>query len=163
MTCSHKGHWIGKTILVLCLTVLLCGTTGCFRLMKSVREFFDPDDFSQDWYLELTGDYRLDRVNSNCIVLQKKDARTGGQTVIKNCFVTKYCIELPYICVEGIPTKDAFITDEEKRNHVVAYYVVDMERDVIEGPFQMFSEMQEHFGYFFIPSLDVWPEAKRPS
>lgn len=163
MTCSHKGHWIGKTILVLCLAVLLCGTIGCFRLVKSARAFFDPDDFSRgDWYLDLTGSYRLDRVNSRCIVLQKKDAKSGKKTVIQNYFVTRYCIEWPYICLEGIPTKDAFISDEEKENHIVAYYVVDTDKDVAEGPFQTVGEMQERFDFLFVPSPDDWPEAKIP-
>ena len=164
MTSRKNSQRFEGIVVFLCLAALLCGTTGCFQLVKNVREFFDPDDFSRgDWYLELTGGYQLDQVNSNCIVLEKKDAKLGEQTVIQNYYVTRYCVEWPYICVEGIPTKDPFITDEEKRNYDVTYYVVDTERDIIEGPFQTLSEMQEHFGYLFIPSLDVWPEAKRPS
>ena len=86
----------------------------------------------------------------------------GSTTVIKNCFVTKYCLVDPYICVEGISTADAFITDEEKENCVVAYYVVDTESDSIEGPFAIFQEMAERFDYIHIPPIEAWQEPKHP-
>lgn len=151
-----------KKYRLLLLLVLLCGIIGCRLPGERLRRWFSLDGFRGDYYIDLLGDYRIDRVNGSCIVLEKKDARPGSMTVIKNYFATKYCLVDPYICVEGVPTADAFITDAEKENRVVAYYVVDTESDSIEGPFATFQEMAERFDYIHIPPIEVWQEPKRP-
>ncbi len=151
-----------KKYRLLLLLVLLCGIIGCRLSGERLRRWFSLDGFRGDYYIDLIGDYRIDRVNGSRIVLEKKDVGSGSTTVIKNCFVTKYCLVDPYICVEGISTADAFITDEEKENCVVAYYVVDTESDSIEGPFAIFQEMAERFDYIHIPPIEAWQEPKHP-
>ena len=157
-----SGQKVKKVILALGVLIIICGSMGCEKIKTVLHEEFLETDASSDWTIDLMGDYQIWRINERCIMLCRKHTNDSGATdVIENFFVTRYCLIDSYICVEGIPTKADFITEEEKETSIVVYYIVDTEKNSIEGPFRSFQEMQDRCGYMDVPVIETWKKAEQ--
>ena len=111
-----SGQKVKKVILALGVLIIICGSMGCEKIKTVLHEEFLETDASSDWTIDLMGDYQIWRINERCIMLCRKHTNDSGATdVIENFFVTRYCLIDSYICVEGIPTKADFITEEERK------------------------------------------------
>lgn len=157
-----SGQKVKKAIIVLCVLIIICGLIGCEEIKALLHEEFLKTDASNDWTIDLIGDYQIWRINERSIILCRKHTDDSGATdVIENFFVTRYCLIDSYICVEGIPTKADFITEEEKETSIVVYYIVDTEKNSIEGPFRSFQDMQDRCGYMDVPVIETWKKAEQ--
>lgn len=96
-----------------------------------------------DWDVNLYGEYDLVRVNSHCIQISKKACESGWHTMIPRFFVTGFSIREPYILLEGIPTADNFISDQEKEARILSYYALNTTDDSVIGPFDTADELSK--------------------
>lgn len=94
-----------------------------------------------DWTLDLCGGYSIDKINSREILVGKENSSDSGRSiVISNYFVTAYQLHEPYICLEGIHTQKITISDEELKDRVLSYYLIDATDGEVIGPFESFDE-----------------------
>ena len=118
----------------------------------------------KDWYLELTGEYRLDRVNKYEIIIEKKAPQGGGTCVIENYFVKEYALTNQIVFLEGIPTADWFISEQELADGKLLYYWIETDTDTVFGPFEtkesMYDRLYATYGCF--PDIQ-WIEVTDPS
>ena len=144
------------TLLVF-LSICFIGCVGCLIPSKL-------DQISLgDWYLELMGEYRLNRVNKYEIIIEKKAPQGGGISVIKNYFVKGYALTNQIVFLEGIPTADRFISEQEMADGKLLYYWIDIDTDTVFGPFETKESLYDRFSvtYGIFPDIQ-WIEVKDP-
>lgn len=61
--------------------------------------------------------------------------------MIDRYFLTAFCVQEPYILLEGIETADTFLSDSERNARQLAYYAIDTTDDSIIGPFETASSL----------------------
>ena len=128
----HKQH---DFCIVLCVLIALLSTIGC----KSRY----ADHFPRgDWYYDLSANYRLNRVNSKMLIIEKKD----GSGVIDHFFVTGFSFYDEKIMVKGIHTEDIFVSNEELEQQILVFYVIDTSNDALLGPYATELDMLFHIG-----------------
>ena len=95
-----------------------------------------------DWTLDLCSGYAISKINSYEILLVHKDnpGDSGGTIVIQNYFVTGYQIYAPYLCVAGICTQAATVSEEELEAMTLCYYLVDTTNEKVTGPFENYDD-----------------------
>ncbi len=116
-----------------------------------------------DWRVELFNGYFIDRVNSKEIVLvYKNDPSSIGYSFVMedNFFITAYQTEEPYVCLEGIATKERHISDEERASGVLSYYLCDTTDGSIAGPFSSKTEFIEYGNSVGLAVTDAWIQTK---
>ena len=161
METVFERNVIMKRILLLTLLVnMLIGFTCCDGCLIASK----PDQISLgDWYLELMSEYRLNRVNKYEIIIEKKAPQGGGINVIENYFVKKYAMTNQVILLEGIPTADWFISEQEMADGKLLYYWIDIDTDTVFGPFETKDILYDRFylTYGHFPDMQ-WIEVKDP-
>ena len=116
-----------------------------------------------DWTIDLCKGYAITKVNSKSInLIYKEDiADSGGSFVIpSNYFVQAYQLLEPYIFLEGIHTAKSFATDDELKNCVQIYYVVDTETHEIIGPLENYEDLKAKCSMLNLDLDDNWTHTK---
>lgn len=144
----QSGFESNRLLICIYLIIMLSLLTAC--------RWFNADGFRGDWYLDIYGDYRLNRINSRTICIEKRDPKLGGIGGVKNYFVTRYVVVDSFICVEGIRTKEWAISQEELDDHILSYYIIDTQNDVIAGPFDLVDSLFIEYEQLKIPSIEDW-------
>lgn len=118
----RNGNLLSKgTAIVIILSVILCGCAGG----------------QGDWSKDLYNGYSITRFNSDTIMLINDDQPVTPYAIM--CFyITEYQLHEPYIFLKGIQTKHQAITEEERDNNSITYYIVHTETDEIIGPIDSF-------------------------
>lgn len=89
-----------------------------------------------DWRYDLVDGYAITRVNSRHICLLHYETEDGsGRYVIEKFFVTDFCRSQNFIGLQGIPTADIFATEEELTKTERCFYIVDINGEIIHGPY----------------------------
>lgn len=116
-----------------------------------------------DWTVDLCNGYAITKVNSQSIHLIYKEniSDSGGSFVIPgNYFVQSYQLLEPYIFLEGIHTAKSFATDDELKNCVQIYYVVDTETHEIIGPLENYEDLKAKCSVLNLDLDDNWTHTK---
>ena len=127
---------IRKSLCVLLCIILLTGCSSDWLV----------GDGRGDWTLELCAGYAVSRINAHEILVghKNKPDAPGYEIVIPNYFVTAYQIQKPYICFQGIPTQGSCITDEERLNGKLSYYLIDTVSGEVNGPYPSYIDFLEY-------------------
>ncbi len=145
----QNGIKLNNLLLCICLLSIAFCQIGC--------EWLSVEGFRGDWYLDICNDYRLNRVNSKSIKIEKKDSnKSGKRSGIKNFFVTKYCVVDDVICVEGIQTKEWTISQDELKENKLSYYLIETSSDSISGPFESTGDIIIQYDKMVIPPIEEW-------
>ena len=115
---QQNGRMLLKaTIAILVFALLLSGCSVAWWV----------GDGRGDWTLNLYKGYAICKVNSREILfIHKEDPNDSrGTTILPNYFLTRYQLNEPYICLEGICTQSMAASEEELKNKVLSYYLVD--------------------------------------
>lgn len=116
-----------------------------------------------DWTQELHSGYAISCVNSNEIVIVRKERsdQIGYSFVIDNFYVSAYWTNSHYIGLKGIQTKDIIATDEELNSGISCYYLVNTTDAKVLGPFEseevlieFCSEMNVELAWKWINTID---------
>lgn len=130
---SHKRQ-SGKQLLNLTICVLVIGSTlfGCTAQVASVI----PGPGRADWEVQLSDQYYIIKANSSSKKICKATDTSGlYENVLSLFYVTKYCVFEPFICLEGIPTKEQFASKEERASDNRQYYLLDIRDGYLYGPY----------------------------
>ena len=111
-----------------------------------------------DWTLDLCAGYSIARINSceKLFVHNANPDAPGSSIIISNYFVTAYQVQEPFILLEGIPTPKITISDDELRNRVLKYYLVDTTDGEVSGPFDSLDDYVEYCGSKGVEMKDNW-------
>ena len=124
--------------LLLLIALALCGCQG-------------------DWRYDLIDGYAITRVNSKCISLvYYEEADGSGSYVIRNFFVTDFCMNRDFIAVQGIPTAADFATDEELAETERFIYLVGITDGTVYGPYSNQEEWMAQCHEVGAEDLSAW-------
>ena len=116
-----------------------------------------------DWTLDLCAGYSIVKINSREILLGYKESPDApGRSIISNYFITAYQVHDPYIFLEGIQTQKITISDDELRNRVLKYYLVDTTDGEVVGPFESYDGFVEHCSFLGLEIKEEWIKTKNP-
>ena len=98
-----------------------------------------------DWTLDLYEGYGISKINSNEILLVRKENPndSGGSIILPNYFVIAYQLHEPYICLEGIHTQEISASEDELNDMVISYYLVDTTNGEVIGLFESDDDFME--------------------
>lgn len=111
-----------------------------------------------DWTLDLYEGYAISKINSNEILLIRKEnpSDSGGSIILPNYFVTAYQLCKPYICLEGIHTQKISASEEELNDMVLNYYLVDTTNGEGIGPFESYDDFIKRCSSLGLNIEDEW-------
>lgn len=111
-----------------------------------------------DWTVDLYEGYSISKINSYEIIFGYKESpeSPGGSIIIPNYYVTAYQICEPYVCLEGIHTQKITISDEELKNRVLSYYIVDTTDGGVIGPFESDDTLVDYCNSLALEISDKW-------
>ena len=111
-----------------------------------------------DWRKELVAGYAISCINSKqiAIVHRENPDAVGSSFVIRNYYVTAYWCDDEFICVKGIPTDDAFVTDEELLGQYCLYYLIQTSNDTVFGPYSSELELFETCSMLGVSTKQEW-------
>ena len=147
----------GKYLINLVVWILVMGLllSGCEQQITSLI----PGPGRSDWELPLIGDYTIIRINSRCKCLSKEtDNPNIHTTLLQKYYVTRYYICDPYIFLEGIPTKDVFASEEEKKSDIREYYLFNVQEETQCGPYDTVDALLESDFLKDIDTSIVWEQ-----
>ena len=136
-----------------CLCVLLC-----IILLTGCSSDWLVGDGRGDWKIDLCAGYIICKINSNQIIIgyEKQPELAGGTIVIPNFFVTAYQIQGSYICIQGIRTQGSCITDEERLNGKLSYYLIDTVSGEVNGPYPSYIDFFEYCRTISLELAQEW-------
>lgn len=124
----------GKQLLKMIIVILIVCITlsGCEEAIGSLI----PGAGRADWEIQLPNEYYIIRANSHRKVLCKASDIPGVfEDVLTFFYVTKYHVSEPYVFFEGIPTKEALASDEERKSDNRQYFLLDVMDGNLCGPY----------------------------
>ncbi len=145
------GYKVLATILVVMLIF-----SGCSSAWLGLALLGDGQG---DWEKEIFGGYSIVRINSREIVLAYKESPSDvghSFAMENNYFITAYQAQEPYIFLEGIETQEWSISDEERENGVLCYYLCNTTDGEIVGPFTSKAAFTKYCASLEIELADAW-------
>lgn len=151
-TLQNGSKLLKATIIVIVFTLLL---NGC-----SIDWWVG--DGRGDWTLNLQGGYAISKINSNEILLVHKNNPndSGGTIVIPKYFVVAYQLYESYICLAGIRTQKISASEDELRETVLAYYLVETTNGEVVGPLKSYDELADYCSTIGLEINDKWINIK---
>ncbi|MBR6825251.1 MAG: hypothetical protein IKM59_01755 [Oscillospiraceae bacterium] len=152
----RNGQMYLKSIALLTCVFVLLFTTGC----SFISFMLDPGEGRGDWTIELINGYCINRINGSQKVLssRRNSTDTNGSIVLHRFYITSYQISKHYICLEGISTREAYISEKELEREARDYYLVSTTSHTITGPFESIEAFLEHCSTIDLNIAEVWTE-----
>ena len=118
-----------------------------------------------DWTLDLYEGYGISKINSNEILLVRKENPndSGVAIILPNYFVIAYQLHEPYICLEGIHTQEISASEDELNDMVISYYLVDTANGEVIGPFESQDDYVERCSSLGFEIEDEWIKTNEKS